>query len=96
MSGVERTRVDTERTLLDVFRKLAERGEDYRMSRIGDVLMAANQAGVAFGNAGVGAVHALAYPLGGVHHVAHGEPRPPRVRLVGAGGRAHCRRRSGA
>lgn len=29
-------------------------------------------AGMAFGNAGVGAVHALAYPLGGRFHVAHG------------------------
>lgn len=29
-------------------------------------------AGLAFGNAGVGAVHALAYPLGGRFHLAHG------------------------
>lgn len=29
-------------------------------------------AGMAFGNAGVGAVHALAYPLGGRFHVPHG------------------------
>lgn len=29
-------------------------------------------AGLAFGNAGVGAVHALAYPLGGRYHLAHG------------------------
>ncbi|WP_019243035.1 MULTISPECIES: iron-containing alcohol dehydrogenase [Bacillus] len=29
-------------------------------------------AGLAFGNAGVGAVHALAYPLGGRFHVSHG------------------------
>lgn len=29
-------------------------------------------AGLAFGNAGVGAVHALAYPLGGRFHMAHG------------------------
>lgn len=28
--------------------------------------------GIGFGNAGVGAVHALAYPLGGTHHVSHG------------------------
>src|SRR5699024_6595948 len=29
-------------------------------------------AGMAFGNAGVGAVHAMAYPLGGRYHIAHG------------------------
>nr|WP_263327230.1 iron-containing alcohol dehydrogenase [Neobacillus sp. Marseille-Q6967] len=29
-------------------------------------------AGMAFGNAGVAAVHALAYPLGGRYHIAHG------------------------
>jgi alcohol dehydrogenase class IV len=29
-------------------------------------------AGLAFGNAGVGAVHALAYPLGGRYHISHG------------------------
>lgn len=30
-------------------------------------------AGLAFFNAGVGAIHALAYPLGGQFHIAHGE-----------------------
>jgi alcohol dehydrogenase class IV len=29
-------------------------------------------AGIALGNAGVGAVHALAYPLGGKYHIEHG------------------------
>lgn len=38
-----------------------------------DLMIASNYAGIAFGNTGVGAVHALAYPLGGVHHVPHGE-----------------------
>ncbi len=36
-------------------------------------LIASNYAGIAFGNAGVGAVHALSYPLGGKYHVPHGE-----------------------
>jgi 4-hydroxybutyrate dehydrogenase len=37
------------------------------------VLMASTFAGIAFGNTGVGAVHAMSYPLGGKYHVAHGE-----------------------
>ena len=38
-----------------------------------DLLLGSHYAGVAFGNTGVGAVHALSYPVGGVHHVPHGE-----------------------
>ncbi|KAF0867187.1 iron-containing alcohol dehydrogenase [Pseudomonas sp. LD120] len=37
-----------------------------------DMATASLMAGMAFGNAGVGAVHALAYPLGGRFHVSHG------------------------
>ncbi|MCH7295558.1 iron-containing alcohol dehydrogenase [Acinetobacter higginsii] len=37
-----------------------------------DLANASLMAGLAFGNAGVGAVHALAYPLGGRFHIAHG------------------------
>jgi alcohol dehydrogenase class IV len=36
------------------------------------MITASLMAGLAFGNAGVGAVHALAYPLGGRFHMAHG------------------------
>ena len=43
------------------------------LKRLGDMLMASNYAGIAFGNTGVGAVHALSYPLGGSYHVPHGE-----------------------
>jgi 4-hydroxybutyrate dehydrogenase len=35
--------------------------------------MASNYAGIAFGNAGCAAVHAMSYPLGAKYHVAHGE-----------------------
>jgi 4-hydroxybutyrate dehydrogenase len=38
-----------------------------------DLMKASNYAGIAFGNVGVGAVHALAYPLGEKYHVFHGE-----------------------
>lgn len=36
-------------------------------------LRASNYAGIAFGHAGCAAVHALSYPLGGVHHIPHGQ-----------------------
>lgn len=59
--------------ILDVFRGIAEQGPEYRFQRLEDMLMASNFAGIAFGNTGVGAVHALSYPLGGMYHVPHGE-----------------------
>lgn len=37
-----------------------------------DMLLGAMMAGQAFANAPVGAVHALAYPLGGIFHIPHG------------------------
>lgn len=36
-------------------------------------LRASNYAGIAFGNAGCAAVHALSYPLGGTYHIPHGK-----------------------
>ena len=60
-------------TIIDVFKGIAREGEEYRKKRFEDMLIASNIAGIAFGNAGVGAVHALSYPLGGTYHVPHGE-----------------------
>ncbi len=59
--------------ILDIFSKIVEKGEDYRYERLEDMLIASNYAGIAFGNAGVGAVHALSYPVGGNYHIPHGE-----------------------
>lgn len=59
--------------ILNVFMGIAEYGEDYRLDHLEEMLTASNFAGIAFGNAGVGAVHALSYPLGGGYHVPHGE-----------------------
>lgn len=38
-----------------------------------EFLEASTQAGIAFGNAGCGPVHALAYPIGAEFHIAHGQ-----------------------
>ena len=59
--------------ILDGFQKIVEYGPEYRMEILDQFLVASDLAGVAFGNAGTGAVHAMSYPLSGEYHVAHGE-----------------------
>ncbi|QZT38286.1 4-hydroxybutyrate dehydrogenase [Halosquirtibacter xylanolyticus] len=60
-------------SIVTIFQGIVSHGEDYRMDYLAEMLRASNQAGIAFGNAGVGAVHALSYPLGAAYHVPHGE-----------------------
>lgn len=60
------------KTIIHVFRQVAGSPE-VRHNYADEMLTAANMAGIAFGNVGVGAVHALSYPLGGSYHVPHGE-----------------------
>ena len=55
------------------YMEIIEKGEEHRLEILEDFVIGANYAGVAFGNTGVGAVHALSYPLGGTYHVPHGE-----------------------
>ncbi len=52
---------------------IRDNGPDSRIPLLEDFLVASNYAGIAFGNAGCAAVHAMSYPLGGKYHVAHGE-----------------------
>lgn len=59
--------------ILKGYMEILDKGEDYRLEILEDFLVASNYAGIAFGNTGVGAVHALSYPLGGKYHVPHGE-----------------------
>jgi 4-hydroxybutyrate dehydrogenase len=59
--------------ILHGYMEIAEKGQDARKGVTEEILMASNFAGIAFGNAGVGAVHALSYPIGANYHVAHGE-----------------------
>ena len=55
------------------YKEIAKNGEKARLPLLGDFLQASCYAGIAFSNAGVGAVHAMSYPLGGKYHVPHGE-----------------------
>lgn len=50
-------------------------------------------AGVAFYNAGVAGVHALAYPLGGKFHIAHGESNAVLLPYVMGYIRSSCKKR---
>jgi 4-hydroxybutyrate dehydrogenase len=55
------------------YMEMIEKGTEHRLNLLRDFAYASNYAGIAFGNAGVGAVHAMSYPLGGLYHVPHGE-----------------------
>lgn len=59
--------------ILKGYMEIRDKGMAARQELLGDFLTASNYAGIAFGNAGCGAVHALSYPLGATYHVAHGE-----------------------
>lgn len=59
--------------ILKGYMEIVEKGQEARISRLKEFLNASNFAGLAFGTAGCGPVHALSYPLGGTFHVAHGE-----------------------
>ncbi|MCB7304592.1 4-hydroxybutyrate dehydrogenase [Bariatricus massiliensis] len=61
------------RMILDGFRRIASEGLESRFELLEEFLVASDLAGIAFGNAGTGAVHAMSYPLSGEYHVAHGE-----------------------
>lgn len=59
--------------ILGSYRKIASGDGTVSPALMGELLLASNYAGIAFGNAGCGAVHALSYPLGGTFHIPHGE-----------------------
>lgn len=65
--------VDAIRMIIKGYKSILKEGREYRLDIIEDFLIASNYAGIAFGNTGVGAVHAISYPLSGKYHVAHGE-----------------------
>jgi len=59
--------------ILGGYMSLVENGPECRLDIIEDFMTGSNFAGISFGNTGVGAVHALSYPLGAACHVPHGE-----------------------
>lgn len=59
--------------ILQGYMVIREQGMAAVKPLLGDFMLASNYAGIAFGNAGCAAVHALSYPLGATYHVAHGE-----------------------
>lgn len=61
------------RWILNGYQEILRSGREMAKSLSEQFLLASNYAGIAFGNAGCAAVHALSYPLGAKYHVAHGE-----------------------
>jgi 4-hydroxybutyrate dehydrogenase len=60
-------------TIMNGYMEMIEKGPEHRLNLLKDFAFASNYAGIAFGNTGVGAVHAMSYPLGAAYHVPHGE-----------------------
>lgn len=62
--------------IMNGYMKMLAKGGNTAAARkdvLKDFCLASNYAGIAFGNAGCGAVHALSYSIGGAFHVPHGE-----------------------
>lgn len=59
--------------ILKSYMEMIKNGKETRFSLIKDFLLASTYAGIGFGNAGTGYVHAMSYSFGGTYHVPHGE-----------------------
>ena len=62
--------------IMNGYKKIVDRGGNTKENRadvLKDFCLAATYAGMAFGNAGCAAVHALSYAHGGAFHIPHGE-----------------------
>jgi len=61
------------RMILSGYKEIIKKGPESRNLYLNDFLIASTYAGIAFGNAGCAAVHAMSYPIGATYHVPHGE-----------------------
>jgi len=61
--------------ILKGYKKIVERGKDVRSELLNDLLLASNYSGIAFGNLGCAAVHAMSYPLSSTYQVPYGEAK---------------------
>lgn len=59
--------------ILNGYARIAREGKESRKKDAADYLKASTSAGIAFGNAGCAAVHAMSYAFGAKYHVPHGE-----------------------
>ncbi|MCC8014643.1 MAG: 4-hydroxybutyrate dehydrogenase [Eubacterium sp.] len=59
--------------ILQGYKKIEAEGKESLRGLLPDFCLASTLAGIAFGNAGCAAVHAMSYPLGAEFHVPHGE-----------------------
>jgi 4-hydroxybutyrate dehydrogenase len=59
--------------IMRAYKAIVGKDEDAFKDHLKEFVLASNYAGIAFGNAGCAAVHALSYSIGGAFHVPHGE-----------------------
>ncbi len=64
--------LEAAKMILTAYKRIGAAGETMK-DQLKQVLIASTMAGIAFGNAGCGTVHAMSYPLGANYHVPHGE-----------------------
>ena len=65
--------IESMKIILNGFKNIIVNKRDNLDNLLNEFLIASTYAGIAFGNAGTGAVHAMSYPLGSIYHVPHGE-----------------------
>jgi 4-hydroxybutyrate dehydrogenase len=74
--ATEHTRIFSMKAIEIILRglkKIVELGRDARRELLNEFLLAGNYSGIAFGNIGCLAIHAMSYPLSAIYNVPYGE-----------------------